>query len=309
MKFKLWSAAPTPFTENLQLDLPAVDRMMNHHAALHVDGVMLGGTCGEGPWMPVEDLEQLVTRASAHTAGRFKIAAQITDNSAERMLHHIERMADAGADYAVIAAPYFMMNPTPERILNVYRETIEKSVLPVVCYDRGAGDRYQLTVEQLPELFALKNMGMIKDSSCNAERAAARHAAQQNRPDVAVLCGDEFGMADAVIGDMNGGFLGGAIFNALQAWSILEDIEAGNPDRAQATQKRMNDFMFVVYGGPSISAWLTGLKYFLVRLGIFSTTASYLEYPLAADVRAEIDLLFDGTQREELIEPLLAGKK
>jgi len=307
--FRLWSATPTPLNESLQLDLPSVDRVIDHHVAIGVNGLMLGGTCGEGPWMPVEDLELLVRRAAEHNAKRIGIAAQVTDNSSVRMLRHIDRVAKAGADYAVIAAPYFMMNPTPERIFNVYRETIEKSVLPVICYDRGAGDRYRLSNEQLPELMALKNLVMFKDSSCDPERASIRRAAQRSRSDLVILTGDEFSLANDVVNGMNGGFLGGAIFNAPLARLILEDIRVGKTDRALATQKIMNDFMLVVYGGPKILAWLTGLKYLMQRLGVFSSEASYLEYPLADAFRAGIDALFDEPQRTRFIAPLLTGSR
>lgn len=307
--FHLWSATPSPLDEALRPDLPSVDRMVDHHAALQMDGIMLGGTCGEGPWMPIEDLEMLVRRSAEHSAGRIGIAAQVTDNSALRMLRHIDRMAAAGADYAVIAAPYFMMNPTPERIFNVYRETIEQSPLPVICYDRGAGDRYRLTGEQLPELMSLKNLVMFKDSSCDPERAAIRREAQRSRPDLIILCGDEFDLAGSVAGGMNGGFLGGAIFNAPLALSILADLREGHPERALATQQIMNDLMLTVYGGPKILAWMSGLKYLMKKLGLFSTTASYLGYPLADEFRAGIDALFDEPQRTKFIAPLLAGSK
>lgn len=303
--FQLWSATPTPMDETLRIDLSSVDRVIDHHAALGVNGLMLGGTCGEGPWMPIEDLEVLVKRAVKHNAGRIGIAVQVTDNSSARMLRHIDRMAAAGADYAVIAAPYFMMNATPERIFDVYRETIEGSSLPVICYDRGAGDRYRLTGEQLPALMALKNLVMFKDSSCDPERAAIRREAQRSRPDVVILSGDEFSVAKDVIGGMNGGFLGGAVFNAPLAHSILADIRDGNPERALATQQIMNDLMLTVYGGPKILAWMSGLKYLMKKLGLFSTTASYLGYPLADEFRAGIDALFTEPQRTRFIAPLL----
>ena len=71
----------------------------------------------------------------------------------------------------------------------------------------------------------------------------------------------------------------------------------------------MNKLMYTVYGGKTISAWLTGLKYLMQQLGVFSTSASYLEYPLADDVRAGIDALFDEPQRERFIAPLLTGSR
>ena len=46
---KIWSATPTPLTPNLQVDVPSVQRMVDRHLKIGVSGLMLGGTCGEGP--------------------------------------------------------------------------------------------------------------------------------------------------------------------------------------------------------------------------------------------------------------------
>jgi 4-hydroxy-tetrahydrodipicolinate synthase len=46
--------------------------------------------------------------------------------------------------------------------------------------------------------------------------------------------------------------------------------------------------LYAVYGGEKISCWLTGLKYSLVKLGVFGTSASFLEYPLTDDCRDAI---------------------
>jgi len=65
MKFKrndlagAWSASPTPFTESLKIDLSSVKRMIKHHIRLGQKGVFVGGTCGEGPWLPNQTCESL----------------------------------------------------------------------------------------------------------------------------------------------------------------------------------------------------------------------------------------------------------
>ena len=51
----------------------------------------------------------------------------------------------------------------------------------------------------------------------------------------------------------------------------------------------MKRILYGIYGGTSISCWLTGLKYYMVRRNLFTTMASYLEYPLTPDCRAFIE--------------------
>ena len=93
----IWSATPTPFTAAGEIDVPAVGRMVDHHVQLGVAGLMLAGTCGEGPWMRQRDREQL-TRVTVDAArGRIVVAVQVTDNSAGRTLDNIEDAARWGA--------------------------------------------------------------------------------------------------------------------------------------------------------------------------------------------------------------------
>lgn len=305
---RLWSATPTPFNEDLGIDFASMERVIEHHTRHDIEGVMLGGSCGEGPWMPVDDLELLVRHAVDCASGRMKVAAQVTDNSVVRMLRHIDRIASAGADCAVIAAPYFLMNATPARVYAVYRDTIEMSPIPIIFYNRGKSEHYQLTDEFLEELLLLPNLVMIKDSSRNPTSAAIERTAVLQRKGLAVMTGDEFNLATEIADGMEGGFLGGAIFNAPQAGEIIRAAQGGRIDDALALQATMNDFMLQVYGGIEIRSWLSGLKYFLKRLGLFTTTASYLEYPLADMDRAAIDRLFETDLREQFIEPLLVPR-
>ena len=60
----------------------------------------------------------------------------------------------------------------------------------------------------------------------------------------------------------------------------------------------MNELMYRIYGGPKIECWLTGLKYLLVQMGVFSTTAGYLDYPLTEACKAAIDEITTGPDRD-----------
>jgi len=51
LRGEIWSATPTPLTDDFRVDRPSVQRMVEHHLALGVSGLMLAGTCREGPWL------------------------------------------------------------------------------------------------------------------------------------------------------------------------------------------------------------------------------------------------------------------
>ena len=284
----VWSATPTPLTHQYRLDTPSVVKLVEHHIRMGVTGLMLAGTCGEGPWLTEADLEGLIRTAAGAARGRLRIAVQVTDNSAVRTLANIEQAAAWGAEIAVVAQPYFFLNGTPDRLLAFYREIARRSALPMGFYDRGASSAYMMPEAQLTEFLTEPNLAMVKDSSRMAAHREIFLAARKLRPEMVLLDGDEFDCVSYLRAGYDGMLLGGGIFNAKIALRIIAAVRAGNAAEAERQQARMNDLMLRVYGGPKIECWMTGLKELLVQMGIFSTHTNLLEYPLTDLCRRQI---------------------
>ncbi|MEI7551812.1 MAG: dihydrodipicolinate synthase family protein [Verrucomicrobiota bacterium] len=303
----VWSATPTPLTAERRLDSAAVHRLVEHHVTMGVTGLMLAGTCGEGPWLTEADREGLIRTAVAANRGRLRLAVQVTDNSAARTLANAEQAAAWGAEFAVVAQPYFFLNGTPDRLLGYYREIARRSPLPVGFYDRGKASAYGLTEAQLGELLTEPNIVMVKDSSQQATRRDAFLAARRRRPELILLDGDEFDCVSYLQAGYDGMLLGGGIFNAAIALGIIRAVRAGEAAEAARLQARMNDLMLRVYGGPKIECWMTGLKELLVQMGIFSTNANLLDYPLTDHCRRQITEAVSGADglgyRADLFAP------
>lgn len=284
----VWSATPTPLTLKRRLDSASVPRLVEHHVKMGVSGLMLAGTCGEGPWLSDVDREAMVRETVAASRGRLRIAAQVTDNSVVRTLANIEAAAAWGAEIAVVAQPYFFLNATADRQLAFYREIARASPLPVGFYDRGKASAYVMTEANLAELLTEPNIAMVKDSSTMPAHREVFVAARAKRPDLIVLNGDEFDCVSYLEAGYDGLLLGGGIFNAGLARRIIAAVRAGDAAEAKRTQARMNDLMLRVYGGPKIECWMTGLKELLVQMGVFSSNTNLLEYPLTDACRKQI---------------------
>ena len=185
----VWSATPTPLTRDFRLDVPSVEKLVEHHVGMGVTGLMLAGTCGEGPWLTEADREGLIRAAVGASRGRLRIAVQVTDNSVVRTLANIEQAAAWGAEIAVVAQPYFFLNSTPDRLLGFYQEIARRSALPMGFYDRGASSAYMMPEAQLTELMAEPNLAMVKDSSRMPSHREIFLAARKRRPELVLLEG------------------------------------------------------------------------------------------------------------------------
>ena len=297
----VWSATPTPFDDNGRVDEAAVERLVAHHVRLGVAGLFLAGTCGEGAWMPDRERRRLVRRAVA--CQQLPIAVQVSDNSAARIADNIAVAAQDGADFAVIAPPRFLMNATPDNLLRLYQTAIRASTLPVIAYDLGAHANVFVPPEILPAIYAEPNVVAVKDSSGDLKRRDIALAARAERPDFALLTGDEFHCDAYLRAGYDGLMLGGAAFQGALAVRILSAAQRGDWGQAAALQARMTRLMLAVYGGEKITCWLAGEKYLLTKLGVFSGHFNYLNYPLTPDCRAAIERVTE-EEREILSPPI-----
>lgn len=266
----------------MELDLPSVDRLVEHHARLGVDGLFLAGTCGEGPWMTQAQRRSLVRRVVARAGGKMKIAVQVTDNSAARILDNIKQAQEDGAQIAVIAPPHFLILATPGHVRDLYLGAIRNSPLPVGIYDRGRHGSVIVPNDVLKLLYDEPNVVMCKDSSTDPARMRIALKARQKRPGLVLLTGDEFNTTVYMKAGYDGVLLGGGIFNGFMARQIIAAVRAGDMAEAEAIERRMIKLMVAVYGGKKIKCWLSGQKRLLVELGVFSTWKSYLNYPLTS---------------------------
>jgi len=294
----VWSAAPTPFTERLTVDVASVKRLVEHHHRLGVKGLFLAGTNGEGPWLPEEGLRTLVRATVKANRGRMAIAVQVTDNSVARILDNIRRAADDGADLAVVAPPYFILSyASPQErarhLENLYLEAARLSSLPVGIYDRGLGSAVVVPESVLARVYREPNVKIVKDSSALPSHLGLAVKARQSRPELALFCGYEFDCVKYLRAGYDGLLLGGGAFNGRLASLIFAAMAAGDERAAEAYQARMNRVMYTVYGGKKIRAWLSGEKYLLVRMGIFETYRNFPDYPLTEREKASIDKLLE----------------
>ena len=254
-------------------------------------GLFLAGTCGEGPWLPEKEKSRLIKSAVAAAQGRLKIAAQVSDNSAPRILENIAMAGDAGADYVMIAPPTFMENATPERVFGLFEEAVNRSSLPVGIYDLGKHRAIAIPEDRLARLYRLANVKLVKDSSGSPTRRKIALDVLKRKPGLALFNGDEFACLPYLEAGYNGCMFGGAAVIAPEVRQIINLYQAGKLAAAQQADEAMKDILYGVYGGKTIECWLTGLKYYMVQRGVFATYASYLGYPLTRSCRGYIDKL------------------
>lgn len=300
-KQQIWSATPTPLTEKMTIDGVSVRLLVQQHLKLGVQGLFLAGSCGEGPWITPDMRDELIERTAKANKGRMVLAAQVTDNSWPRIVENMKRVAAAGADIAIIAAPHFARNVSASYHWSLYYEAIRRSPLPVGIYDLGDRVANSLPLPVLRKLLQLPEVVMMKDSSLDPERRKVALAARKKRNGaLRLMNGNEWEIVTYAEAGYDGHLLGGGIFNAAMARSIVAAVELGDLTEAKKLQKRLNVLQRAVYGGSNASLWLGGLKFLLKEMGVFRTEVNLVNYHLSERDRARIRKALDAYRSEIL---------
>lgn len=285
-----WSAAPTPFTKQLKIDKTSLKRMIDHHIQLGQSGIFLGGTCGEGPFIRREDFRELTSSAAKYCDGKIILAVQVTDNSYAKVIDNIKAAKDDGAQVAVIAEPWFCGCMREDDLLKYYTESIAKSVLPVCIYSRGAKE---IPIAFYKQILNEPKVCMFKDSSCNEQMMEIALKARENRKALTLLTGYELGIPPYLKARYDSVLAGGGVLIGAVVVKMIEAAKDGRFDEVEKLQKKCEQIFYPAYGGKDIKSWLTGLKYALVKMGIFKTTAGYLNYPLTDATKKRIDKMIE----------------
>ena len=205
----------------------------------------------------------LTGRDALDVAGRVPVLVGVTDTAFTESVELARAAAEAGAQAAVLSAPYYFPAGQPE--LTEYLERLVPELgLPVYLYNMPSLTKVTFEVETLRRAMELPAIVGLKDSSGDLAyfREVVRIAA--GRPDWSVFMGPETRLAEALAMGAHGGVPGGA---NLAPRLFVDLFEAGG--RAPELQERVVRLSRTVYAvGRHASAYLKGLKCALSLLGI-----------------------------------------
>lgn len=177
----------TPVTENGNLDVAAVSRIIDFFADNNVAPLLMG-TTGEGNSVSASDGLLMVETAVKVAAGRILIYAGLTGNCFSEQLRQAEAYTKAGADVIVATLPsYYAL--TEEQMYNYYKTLADSITGPLMLYNILATTHMSIPVEVIRRLADHPNIVGLKDSERDIERMKQCVDISRDREDFAYFCG------------------------------------------------------------------------------------------------------------------------
>src|SRR3989304_8062189 len=100
-------AIVTPFKKNGDLDLPALEKIVEYQLAGGVDGIVVAGSTGEAATLNEEEYAEFVGRVVKKVSGKVPVVAGAGSNDTKKAIHFSKLAKDAGADALLHVTPYY----------------------------------------------------------------------------------------------------------------------------------------------------------------------------------------------------------
>ena len=185
-----WTAIVTPFSpDGSEIDLPALDRLVEDQIQGGVSGLVPCGTTGETPTL--DDAEQIavIARVVAATKGRVPVYAGTGSFSTKKTIVASKAAITAGADGVMIVMPYYSkpsQDGLREHVLAIARAVPS----PILLYNVPGRSVVDLGADATVRICeAASNVVAIKDATANVLRCQELKRRLGAR--LTVMCGDD----------------------------------------------------------------------------------------------------------------------
>jgi len=250
-------------------------------------GLTVLGSNGEAHYLSDQERLTLVKEARRHCDPARTLIAGAGKESTRLTLEFVRKVADLGADYALVGMPcYYRARMTDDALFAHYWSLADESPIPILIYVAPQFTGMTPGAALLERLAAHENIAGMKESSGNLPLQAQ---VRRRTPDrFRILVGSAPTLFPSLVQGACGGIV--AIACALPAMTaaIHERFQAGDWQEAARLQQRLSapaEAVTAVFGIP-------GLKYGMTLMGFFGGEARLPLLPLQEEQKNRLQAIF-----------------
>jgi 4-hydroxy-tetrahydrodipicolinate synthase len=189
MRFQgTYTALVTPF-HDCRVDEDAFTAHIERQIEGGVDGIVPAGTTGESPTLDHDEHIRVIVLAVKVARGRCQVIAGTGSNSTAEAIAMTREAEEAGADAALLVAPYYN-KPSQEGLFRHYQAVAAETKLPLILYSVPGRCGVEIGVETTRRLAdACPQIVAIKEASGNPDRVSQLRAALP--PEFMILSGSD----------------------------------------------------------------------------------------------------------------------
>ncbi len=157
-------ALVTPFDRRGALDIPALERLIEHCIQGGVDGLVPCGTTGEAATLDRDEYHKVVEITLSAANGRIPVIVGAGSNNTKLAVEKARFAKEAGATAVLSVVPYYN-KPTQEGLYRHFATLVESADVPVVVYNIPGRSAVEIAPETLKRLWVDERIRGLKDAS------------------------------------------------------------------------------------------------------------------------------------------------
>lgn len=277
----LGTALITPFKQDLSVDYPALDRLLDTQLAGGVDYLVVLGTTGEAVTLSAEERKAVRQYIAAYVHGRLPLVLGVGGNNTAAVCAELNALqSELKENYAAILSvcPYYN-KPSQEGLFRHFSAIAEASPVPVILYNVPGRTGVNLLPETVMRIYEAHpdKIAAIKEASGNISQIKELIALFHSKPDIQdddffVISGD-----DAIACELMEAGAAGLISVASNAFPEAFRRIVHEKDAAQQAQYGEMIRLLFAEGNPA------GIKTVLAQKGIIENV---LRLPLVSNSTA-----------------------
>jgi 4-hydroxy-tetrahydrodipicolinate synthase len=188
-------ALVTPFTEQGEIDFPALRTLVEFHLQQGSDGLVLSGTTGESVSLSQTEYCDILDRVVEQVSGRIPVIAGSGSASTQRSMEQTRLAAAHGADAALVVTPYYN-RPLQRGLEAHFRAVADVSEIPIIVYHVPSRTSVDILPETVASLSAHERIVGIKEAVADTGRVV--ELLDRCQESFTVLSGDDHSCLQAM---------------------------------------------------------------------------------------------------------------
>ena len=240
----------TPFTARGNLDLKAHTHNLRVLADRGIEGFLIGGSNGEGPYLEPGERGRMI-KAGRRRKAHFM--AGVTAESTRAGLAQVEECVEAGADTLLVTTPTTLTRNNPEAVLAYFRAVADRARRPVLIYSVPPVMGYSIPIEFVERLARHPNIIGMKDSSGDVVRLQT--ILDVTPGEFILYSGSSKALTAAIAIGCHGAITGSGNY-APELVLKTQSAAKTEPSRARRHQKRLSEMSAAIesHGVPGVKA-------------------------------------------------------
>ncbi len=181
-------ALVTPMEEGGSVDWVALERLLAFHMENGTHAVVVVGTSGESPTLPIDEHIEVIRRAVSCIAGEIPVIAGTGANSTAEALNLTQQAKEAGADACLLVTPYYN-KPTQEGLYQHFKLIADRVDIPQIMYTVPGRTAVDFLPDTVDRLASHENIVGLKDATGNLDYG--REVIKRCADRIAIYSGDD----------------------------------------------------------------------------------------------------------------------